>query len=168
MLKYHNRNPRTTWEISSTLTIDIRMTSLTSFCCLYFMLSFYISHVIIKSLLLILIRKMFARSPCYESASTLEQKTSSFYCPFEHISYLVLVLLSLILSMHLIASFYILYFSRFYIKMNSVYIFYSFLEIIYTKWNAHPIASSSKQDVFIINFNARFSVNFLSFLYFDK
>ena len=70
--------------------------------------------------------------------------------------------------MHLIASFYILYFSRFYIKMNSIYIFYSFLEIIYTKWNAHPIASSSKQDVFIINFNARFSVNFLSFLYFDK
>ena len=94
--------------------------------------------------------------------------TSSLYCLFEHISYLVLVLLSLILSMHLIASFYILYFSRFYIKMNCIYIFYSFLEMIYMKWNVHPIASSSKQDIFIINFNTTCNVNFLSFLYFDK
>ena len=73
MIKYYNRNTRTRWEISSTLTIDIRMASLTSFWCLYFMMSLHISHVIIKSLLLILIRKMFARSPCYESPPTLEQ-----------------------------------------------------------------------------------------------
>ena len=30
-------------------------------------------------------------------------------------------------------------------------------------WNADPIASLSKQDIFIINFNATFNVNFLSF-----
>ena len=73
MLKYHNRNTRTRWEISSTLTSDIRMTSLTSFWCLYFMMSLHISHLIIMSLLLILIRKVFGRIPCYESPSTPEQ-----------------------------------------------------------------------------------------------
>ena len=39
-------------------------------------------------------------------------------------------------------------------------IFYSLLERISTYWNAHPIASSSKQDIFIINFNANCNVNF--------
>ena len=39
-------------------------------------------------------------------------------------------------------------------------IVYSLLERISTNWNAHPIASSSKQDIFIINFNANCNVNF--------
>ena len=44
-------------------------------------------------------------------------------------------------------------------------IFYSLLERISTYWNAHPIASSSKQDIFIINFNANCNVNFFYLFY---
>ena len=47
------------------------------------------------------------------------------------------MLLLLILDMYLIARFAIVY---------------SLLEKISTKWNAHLIASSSKQDIFVINF----------------
>ena len=53
--------------------------------------------------------------------------------------------------------------------MNPVLIVYSFLKIISTKWDAHPLASSSKQDMFIKNFNANCNTNyFISFLSFDK
>ena len=77
-------------------------------------------------------------------------RSTVFIFNFEHISHLVLVLLLLILSMYLIARFDIVY---------------SLLERISTIWNAHPIASSSKQDIFIINFNANCNLNiFLSFL----
>ena len=68
----------------------------------------------------------------------------------EHISHLVLVLLLLILSMYLIARFDIVYL---------------LLERISTNWNAHHIASSSKQDIFIINFNAKCNVNFFYLFY---
>ena len=81
-------------------------------------------------------------------------RSTVFIFNFEHISHLVLVLLVLILSMYLIASFGIIY---------------SLLERIYTNWNTHHIASSSKQDIFIINFNANCNATFfLSFLSFDK
>ena len=72
-------------------------------------------------------------------------RSTVFIFNFEHISHLVLVLLLLILSMYLIARFDIVY---------------SLLERISTNWNANPIASSSKQDIFIINFNANCNVNF--------
>ena len=78
--------------------------------------------------------------------------------------------LLLILSMYLIAGFAISYFSRFWIKTNSSFMVYSFLERISTKCNANPLASASKQ-VFITNFNANCNVTvnyFLSFLSFDK
>ena len=81
----------------------------------------------------------------------LRHRSAVFIFNFEHISHLVLVLLLLILSMYLIAGFDILYFSCIYIKMNSSFIVYPFLERISMKWNAHPIASSSKQDMFIAN-----------------
>ena len=88
------------------------------------------------------------------SRAEWRHRSTVFIFNFEHISHLVLVLLLLILSMYLIARFDIVY---------------SLLERISTKWNAHPIASSSKQDIFIINFNANCNVNFfLSFLSFDK
>ena len=78
------------------------------------------------------------------------------------------MLLLLILSMYLTAGFDISYFSRFYIKMNSSLFVYSFLERISTKWNANPLASSSKQ-VFITNFDANRDVNYYLFsLSFDK
>ena len=57
----------------------------------------------------------------------------------EHNSHLALVLLLLILRMYLIAGFDISNFSRFYIKINSSFIFYSFLESISTKWNANTL-----------------------------
>ena len=91
------------------------------------------------------------------------QRSTVFVFNFEHISHLVLVLVLLILSMYLFWVFILLgfsYFSRFYIKMNSNFIVYSFLERISMKWNAHSI--------FIINFSANCNVNFLSFLSFDK
>ena len=77
-------------------------------------------------------------------------RSTVFIFNFEHISHLVLVLLLLILSMYLIAGLDISYFSRFYINMNSSFIVYSFLERISTKWNAHAIASSSKQDIYLL------------------
>ena len=78
-------------------------------------------------------------------------RSTVFIFNFEHISHLVLVLLLLILSMYLIARFDIVY---------------SFLQRISTNWNANPIASLSKQDIFIINFNADCNVNFfLIFFY---
>ena len=44
----------------------------------------HISHVIVESLLLTLIRKMVARNPCYEFPSILEQNDmlvyNSIYC----------------------------------------------------------------------------------------
>ena len=53
--------------------------------------------------------------------------------------------------------------------MNLSVIVYSFLEKIFTKCDAHPLASSSKQDTFIKNFNANCNENiFISFLSFDK
>ena len=52
--------------------------------------------------------------------------------------------------------------------MNPILIVYSFLKIISTKWDAHPLASSSKQDMFIKNFNANCNTNiFIFFLSFD-
>ena len=39
----------------------------------------HISHVIVESLLLTLTKKMFARSPCYESPSILEQNDMLVY-----------------------------------------------------------------------------------------
>ena len=67
--------------------------------------------------------------------------------------------------MYLIAGFDVLYFSRFKIKTNPSFMVYSFLEKISTKWNAHILASSSKQDMFITNFNANYNANFLYPLY---
>ena len=84
------------------------------------------------------------RISIYPRAGRLHHSTV-FIFNYEHISHLVLVLLLLILSMYLIARFDIVY---------------SLLERISTNWNAHPIASSSKQDIFIINFNANCNVNF--------
>ena len=93
---------------------------------------------------------MLARSPCYEShliypRAEWRHRSTVFIFNFEHILHLVVVLLLLILSMYLIARFDIVY---------------SLLERISTNWNANPIASSSKQDIFIINFNANCNVNF--------
>ena len=81
----------------------------------------------------------------------LRHRSTVFIFNFEHVFHLVLVLLLLILSMYLIARFDIVY---------------SLLERISTNWNAHPIASSSKQDIFIINFNANCNVNFFYPFYF--
>ena len=44
--------------------------------------------------------------------------------------------------------------------MNPGFIVYSFLEEISTKWHAHPLASSSNQDMFLKNFNANCNTNF--------
>ena len=77
-------------------------------------------------------------------------RSTVFIFNFQHISHFVLVLLLLILSMYLIARFDIVY---------------SLLERISTNWNANPIASSSKQDIFIINFNANCNVNFFYLFY---
>ena len=53
--------------------------------------------------------------------------------------------------------------------MNPSSIVYSFLEKISTKWNAHPLASLSKQDIFITNINANCNTKrFISFLPLDK
>ena len=71
----------------------------------------------------------------------------------------------LILSMYLIAEFVILYFSRFQIKMNPSFVAYLFWEKTSTKQNAHLLASLSKQDMFITNFNAGYTGNFLYLLY---
>ena len=48
--------------------------------------------------------------------------------------------------------------------MNHSFIVHSFLEKFSTKWNAHPAASSSKQDMFIKDFNANVIETFLFFL----
>ena len=107
--------------------------------------------------------------PIYSRAEWRHHSTV-FIFNFEHISHLVLMFLLLILSMYLIAGFAISYFSRFWIKTNSSFMVYSFLERISTKCIANPLASASKQ-VFITNFNANCNVTvnyFLSFLSFDK
>ena len=91
-----------------------------------------------------------------------------FIFNFDYFSHLVLVLLLLILSVYLFPEFDILYFSRFYIKMNSNVIVYSFLERISTNWNVHHLASSPKQDIFNTNFNADITVNFLYLFLFHK
>ena len=81
-------------------------------------------------------------------------RSTVFIFNFEHILHLVLVLLLLILSLYLISRFDIVY---------------SLLERISTNRNAHLIASSSKQDIFVTNVNANCNANFfLSFLSFDK
>ena len=67
MLKDQNGNARTRWEISSKLTIKTNLVLMS------LLSTLHISHVIVGSLLLTLSRKMFARNPCYESSSTLEQ-----------------------------------------------------------------------------------------------
>ena len=123
------------------------------------LLTLHISHVIveIESVLLTLRKQMFATNPCYKSPSTLEQN-----------DIIALLGLFLILSKYLIAGFDISYFSHFWIKINSSFIVCSFLEKIFTKWNANPIASSSKQ-LFTTNFDANCNVNyFLSSSSFDK
>ena len=122
-----------------------------------FHVSLHISHVIVESYCWFWAGKCFlgahVTNLIYPRAEW-RYRSTVFIFNFEHISQLVLVLLLLILSMYLIARFGIVY---------------SLLERISTKWNAHPIASSSKQDIFIINFNANCNVNFfLSFLSFDK
>ena len=48
--------------------------------------------------------------------------------------------------------------------MNPSFILYSFLEKVSMKWNAHPVAFSSKQDMFIKNFNANCNTNFFFYL----
>ena len=63
----------------------------------------------------------------------------------------IIVILLLILSIFVIAGFDISYFSLFQIKMNPSFMVYSFLEKFSTKWNVHPIASLSNQDMFIKN-----------------
>ena len=150
MLKYHNRNTRTRWGISSKLTIktqerrhwpryDVFIVNFTYFTCYcrvwVCIVDFEQENVCEEPVLWISI---------YPRA---EQRHHFivFIFNFEHISHLVLVLLLLILSMYLIARFDIVY---------------SLLERISTNWNANPIASSSKQDIFIINFNANCNVNF--------
>ena len=82
-------------------------------------------------------------------------RSTVFIFNIEHILHLILVLLLLILSMYLIARFDIVY---------------SLLERISTNWNTNPIASSSKQDIFIINLNVNCNVNFFFYLFlsFDK
>ena len=133
------------------------MTSLIPFWCLYFMMPLHISHVIVESYC------WYWAGKCLLGAHVTNliyprgewrHRSTVFIFNFEHISHLILVLLLLILSMYLIARFGVVY---------------SLLETISTKWNVHPIASSSKQDIFIINFNVNCNVNFfLSFLSFDK
>ena len=66
-------------------------------------------------------------------------RSTGFIFNFEHISHFFPVLLLLILSMYLTGQFYISYFSCFYIKMNTSFIVYSFLERISMKWNANPL-----------------------------
>ena len=44
--------------------------------------------------------------------------------------------------------------------MNPSFIVHSFLEKIFTKWDAHSLSSSSNQDVFLKNFNADCNTNF--------
>ena len=52
--------------------------------------------------------------------------------------------------------------------MNPSFIVYSFLERFSTKWNAYPLTFSSKQDMFIKNFNANCNtIIFIFFLSFD-
>ena len=97
------------------------------------------------------------------SRAERRHRSTVFIFNFEHISHLILVLLLLILSMYLIAGYDISNFSRFQINMNSNFNVYSFLERISAKWNAHTLASSSKQDVFITNCNVNFFLYFLSF-----
>ena len=127
---------------------NTRMTSLTPFRCLYFMMSLHISHVIVESVVNFeqenVCQGPMLRISIYPRAERGHSSTV-FIFNFQHISYIVLVLLLLILSTYLIAGFDIIY---------------SFLERVSTKWNAHPIASSSKQDIFIINFNAKSNANF--------
>ena len=127
---------------------NTRMTSLTPFRCLYFLMSLHISHVIVESIVNFeqenVCQGPMLRISIYPRAERGHSSTV-FIFNFQHISYLVLVLLLFILSLYLIAGFDIIY---------------SFLERISTKWNAHPIASSSKQDIFIINFNAKCNANF--------
>ena len=56
-----------------------------------------------------------------------------------------------------------------YTDIMDLYLSLSFLENFSTKRNAHPLASLSKQDMFIKNFNANCNTNFfISFLSFDK
>ena len=86
---------------------------------------------------------------------------SVFIVNIEHISHFGLMFLLLILCMSGITGFDLSYFSRFQNKRNSSFIVYSFLEKISSKWNAHSLASSSKQDMFITNFNANCNANFL-------
>ena len=108
---------------------NTRMTSLTPFRCLYFMMPLHISHVIVDSVVNFeqenVCQGPMLRISIYPRAE-LGHSSTVFIFNFQHISYLVLVLLLLILSMYLIAGFDIIY---------------SFLEKIFTKWNAHPIAS---------------------------
>ena len=75
------------------------------------------------------------------------------------VNFVILILL-LNLSMYLIAGFDISYFSRFQIKMNPNFIVYSFSENISMKWDAHPVTSSSNEDMFIKNFNANCNIKF--------
>ena len=67
------------------------------------------------------------------SRAELRHLTTVFIVKYEHISHLVLVFLLLIMNMHLIAGFDVLYFSRFKIKTNPSFMVYSFLEKISTK-----------------------------------
>ena len=129
------------------------MTSLIPFWCLYFMMPLHISHVIVESYC------WYWAGKCLLGAHVTNliyprgewrHRSTVFIFNFEHISHLILVLLLLILSMYLIARFGVVY---------------SLLETISTKWNVHPIASSSKQDIFIINFNVNCNVNFFYLFY---
>ena len=129
------------------------MTSLIPFWCLYFMMPLHISRVIVESYC------WYWAGKCLLGAHVTNliyprgewrHRSTVFIFNFEHISHLILVLLLLILSMYLIARFGVVY---------------SLLETISTKWNVHPIASSSKQDIFIINFNVNCNVNFFYLFY---
>ena len=169
MLKFHNRNTRTRWEICPKLIIkiperrylprsDVFIVNLTYF-------TRYSSVSIVDFEQVNVCQEPVLWISIYPRAER-RRSTAAFIA---HISHLVLMFLLLILSMHLIGGFDVSYFSRSQIKTNPSFIVYSFLEKISTKWNAHPLASSSKQDMFITNFNANCSTNFLiSFLSLDN
>ena len=106
MLKYHNRNTRTRWEISPKLAIKTSewyywLRSDVFISCLY----------IFNALLQSLYYWFWAAHVTNLIYPIAERRHSStvFNFNFEHISHLVLVLLLLILSMYLIAGFDIVY-----------------------------------------------------------
>ena len=168
MPKFLNRNTRTRSEICSKITIktperrheprcDAFIVNFTYFTC-------YSSVSIVDFEQVNVCQEPVLWIYIYPRA---ERRHSTTVFIFQ-ISHLVLIFLLLILSIYLIAGFDISYFRRFQIKMNPSFMAYSFLQKISTKWNAHPLASSSKQAMFITNFNTNCANFFIFFLSLDK